>query len=318
MRIATIVAFVLVLAPMHFAAAGEVTALRGDMVVEANVVQLGDLFEGAGERAQEVVEAAPLPGERRSYSASELKRIADRFGLSWQPKGYYGRLRLTQASRIVPRSELRRVIAHGLEAQGVEPPYRLSLRHSSARLYMPAEVDAEPVLSDIDIDESRAQFTALVEIPGLEGSGREVVVKGRFERMTEIPVPSRRIERGATIGADDLRWLAVPLKRRRGEIALDKDDAVGLAARRTLPADRPIRLRDLEAPRVVRKGGAVTMSFKRGSLSITVSGRAVEAGGIGDVIRVTNIQSRLTVTAVITGPGMVSVTLPGTSLAEPS
>jgi flagella basal body P-ring formation protein FlgA len=82
---------------------------------------------------------------------------------------------------------------------------------------------------------------------------------------------------------------------------------IGLSTRRALRAGTVLRPADLVKLDVVNRNEAVTISYDVPGISLTLRGKAIEAGGVGDVINVLNIQSNRTVQATITGPGRVTI-----------
>ena len=86
-------------------------------------------------------------------------------------------------------------------------------------------------------------------------------------------------------------------------------DALGLEARVTIYAGRPVRAGDLGLPAVVERNQIVPISFLSGGLAIKAEGRALARGGVGDVIRVMNLASRTTVSGRIAPDGQVVVGL---------
>lgn len=87
----------------------------------------------------------------------------------------------------------------------------------------------------------------------------------------------------------------------------DPSEAVGLEARTTIYAGRPIRPEDLARAAVVERNQLVPLGFRIGGLTITAQGRALARGGEGDVIRALNLDSRTVVTGRITPDGQILV-----------
>ena len=85
------------------------------------------------------------------------------------------------------------------------------------------------------------------------------------------------------------------------------EDTIGLETRVTIYAGRPVREGELGPPAVIERNGLVTLRFVRGGLIIETEGKALERGGVGDVLRVMNLSSRTTVTGVVTAPGLIEV-----------
>lgn len=85
------------------------------------------------------------------------------------------------------------------------------------------------------------------------------------------------------------------------------DEAIGLEARVSIYAGRPIRREDLSAPAMVERNQLVTLGYSRGGLQIRAEGRALGRGAVGETIRVMNLASRTTVTGRIGPDGTVLV-----------
>ncbi len=92
-----------------------------------------------------------------------------------------------------------------------------------------------------------------------------------------------------------------------GAIALSHDQLVGKMARRTLLPGKPIPLAAVDNPRVVRNGGEVRLVYVDGALTITTVGAAMQDGAAGDVIKVRNADSGVTVMGRLRADGSVLV-----------
>lgn len=90
----------------------------------------------------------------------------------------------------------------------------------------------------------------------------------------------------------------------------DVNAVIGMEARVVLYAGRPILPQDLTAPARVRRNEIVPLTFRHSGLSISTSGRALDRGAVGDVIRVMNIGSRATLFGTVMPNGTVDVSPP--------
>lgn len=159
------------------------------------------------------------------------------------------------------------------------------------------------------------RFAAELVAPGASPSVR-VPVSGRAWGVVELPVLSRRVSPGDTIGADDLSWSEVRADQAGSDIAAAETQLVGMVPRRGIPVGQPVRLRDIQTPRVVEKGALITISLLTDTIQLTTQGKALQEGGRGDVIRVVNTQSNRIVEATVAGPNHVSVAKPGTPVQK--
>lgn len=111
---------------------------------------------------------------------------------------------------------------------------------------------------------------------------------------------------GSIVGPGDLRLVDdAAADPKITEAAIEP--YVGLEVRRAIYAGRPVTPSDLGPPTLVTRNAVVTMVFDTGSLAIRTEGRALDAGGEGERVRVMNLDSRLSVRATVVGPNLVAV-----------
>lgn len=143
--------------------------------------------------------------------------------------------------------------------------------------------------------------------------GRIVELSGRVEIEVEMPVPVRRIRPGEIIEAADLTTVRLPLERAGAGFIASADQLVGLSPRRQMPAGRLVLVGSVGSPIVVLRNRPVTLVFEDGPLLLAARGRALQEGGVGDLVRVMNIASSTVVTGTVTGAETVSVNGPQVS-----
>lgn len=101
------------------------------------------------------------------------------------------------------------------------------------------------------------------------------------------------------------------------DVALSQDDSragpdqvsqvVGQQLRNMVYEGRRIEAAFLTAPMVVKRNQIVTLAYEKAALRIEAEGRALGAGSIGQIIRVMNNASRVTVSGRIAPDGTVVV-----------
>jgi flagella basal body P-ring formation protein FlgA len=128
------------------------------------------------------------------------------------------------------------------------------------------------------------------------------------EAQTAV-VPSAKvvIYPGDVIGDEMLADTSAQLDGAGGPFALSRSELIGKVARRTLLPGRAIPLRAIDNPRVVRNGAEVQMVYVQGDLTIVTSGAALQDGGVGEVVKIRNSDSGVTVVGTVQPDGTVRV-----------
>lgn len=300
-------------------AAAETARLRAEATVSEDIVRLRDLIENAGPRGDVAVFRAPDLGHTGQVPAWQVLDAARRAGLETVAAGDVRDVAVTRAARVVPLAEMEERIAENIaRSLGLTDSSRIQIGFDRGTRPLAVEASARGALDIVrlDHDARTGRFEAQMAIRGSARAGG-FRLSGTAQELVEFIVPTRTIGRGEVIRAGDLN-----LERRpRGEtVALSGDSivsltqAVGLAARRPLQPERGFRQSDLMKPELVERNGNVLIVLDMPGLSLTVRGKALEAGAEGEVIQVQNLQSRKTIQAVVTGPGRVAVRLNGSSI----
>lgn len=119
----------------------------------------------------------------------------------------------------------------------------------------------------------------------------------------EVVVPTKTIRANATISATDVTLKAMANGNAYSLIA----DVVGQEARTTLYAGRPILFDDIGPPALVSRNQIVLLRYQASGLKILTEGRSLQRGGIGDRIRIMNLDSRATLFGQVQADGSVRV-----------
>nr|WP_136635984.1 flagellar basal body P-ring formation chaperone FlgA [Pseudooceanicola onchidii] len=85
------------------------------------------------------------------------------------------------------------------------------------------------------------------------------------------------------------------------------DALIGQETRVVLYAGRPVLPEDIGPPALVERNQIVTLAYARSGLNIRLEGRSLARAGVGEKVRVMNLQSRATLTGRVQDDGTVVV-----------
>ena len=117
-------------------------------------------------------------------------------------------------------------------------------------------------------------------------------VRMMVKRPTKALVLTRRVPAGRPIQPDDVRVEQRLADGRHPDLITDMAGLQELVTRRTLAAGTAISRRDLKGRPVVFRNDRVDIHVIHGALTVTGSGRAMEAGAPGSIIAVRSDESR--------------------------
>ena len=122
-----------------------------------------------------------------------------------------------------------------------------------------------------------------------------------------LPTPKVVIYPGEVIRDDMLADAPAQTAAGFGPFAETREAAIGKMTRRTLLPGAAIPLAGLDNPRLVVNGAEVRLVYSEGALTIVAVGAALQDGAAGDVVRVRNSDSGVTVSGTVQPDGAVRV-----------
>ncbi|GGK52310.1 flagellar basal body P-ring formation chaperone FlgA [Salinarimonas ramus] len=288
-----------------------VPSLRGDVVVSADVIRLSDLVADApADVAATPVFRAPALGEMGTIQVARLLLAAHTLGLVDIDTKGREQVTVTRAARRIDDAALAEALAmrvaeaSGLDADEVEIAFDGA---APALLVSPDVVDPVSV-TDLAYDPATRRFAATAFVgPSAAERRAQATVSGVARRVVSVAVLARGIERGEAIRADDYRIERRAVEQVPADGRLDAIEVDGRVARRTLAAGQLLRQGDVERPVLVERNGTVLMVYESGALTLTLRGRARQAGSEGDIVDVENPVSERIVQGEVIGPGTVRV-----------
>ncbi|WP_442966927.1 flagellar basal body P-ring formation chaperone FlgA [Rhizobium sp. C4] len=120
-------------------------------------------------------------------------------------------------------------------------------------------------------------------------------------------VPTAVIYPGQIINAGQVKRVEVTNPNFAGDYATDFTQVDGMITKSTLVPDRAISVSALREPFAVTHGQQVRLIYSSGTLQITALGMPLQDGSVGELIRVRNADSGLTVSGTVLSPGIVQV-----------
>jgi flagella basal body P-ring formation protein FlgA len=285
--------------------AGDITP-KYESLVTADVVTVGDVFDGVTHSAAHVLAPAPGLGEELKLSAHDLKRIADAFGYNWQPQSNMDQVVIRRDAVEIDRYQIEAALQEKLSRTLPGRRFELALDTSSRRFYVPPTETAALDVLDMATDINRAQFRATVA-----AGETQRLVTGQFYLVTEVPVLQNPVRSGDIISKSDVTYVDIREKDISSKTVLDAGQLIGKSARRSLPALRTISAADVTEPLLVKKGDLITLTLQNSTLHLTAQGKALENGTAGGTVRVMNTSSNQVLEGVVTGAQNVAIGLPG-------
>jgi flagella basal body P-ring formation protein FlgA len=284
--------------------------------VEGPYITLGDLFTGVGDRAAVPVARSPQAGRTAILDADWLARTALANDLDWHPQGSFVQAVVTRPGTTVPTEDILAALRQTLKRHGAPENGEITLSTAQRALTIPSDAPMDIGVSEDQYDPSTGRFSAMVEAPAGSPDAEHLRLSGRIIDTREVPVPLRRLSRTEVIDARDIEYIRMRVDRLPKDAVMDAERLIGKSPRTFLRDGEPVRISNVVNPTVVEKGALVTMELRMPGIALTTQGRAVEAAGQGDTLRVTNTASNQVVLATVAGPNRVIVHVAGVGSAQ--
>ena len=127
--------------------------------------------------------------------------------------------------------------------------------------------------------------------------------------FADLPVPIQNINRHELLTDDMFTFKRFDITSITEKLLTEPSQWEGCRAKHNLTADRYIPMRRVEKLPDVENGQPVTIIGSSGILEIHARGQALQNGAVGEKIRVKNVDSRKILTATVTAPGVVEISI---------
>lgn len=136
-----------------------------------------------------------------------------------------------------------------------------------------------------------------VTVPAAAGEAQR-----SFVAVDHVVYPGQPLDNTGTIEVIPRRPLPAETN-----VARSRSELVGKVASRTILPKQPIPLSFLRDPFLVEAGRPVRVVFREGPIQIEMTGQALGPGSVGDVVRVRNTTTGVTLVGVVSGAAEVMV-----------
>jgi flagella basal body P-ring formation protein FlgA len=294
-------------------------ALKASATVAGEIVRIGDLVENAGAVAEVPIFRAPDLGQTGSVPVAQvMDALRGRHLIGLDTRGL-SEVAVTRAARAITVKDVEASVLRVLAGRyGLPDSEKLAVIFDGE--LRPFEVEAtatrELAPARLSYEPRTSRFDITFEVPGSAVARRlPLRFTGSVSETFEAVVPAHEVAQGQVLKAADLAIERRPKAQLTPATLTGTEQAVGLSAKHTLRAGQTIRQADLAKPEIVGRNETVTIVYEVPGILLTMLGKALEPGALGDSINVLNVQSKRTIQATVIGPGRVSVTTANARLA---
>ncbi|ALK08787.1 flagellar basal body P-ring formation chaperone FlgA [Blastochloris viridis] len=291
-------------------ALAQAPTLRSSVTVAADVVRIGDLIDHAGRATDVAVFRSPDLGTTGSVGVDRVLEAVRPHGLDAIDTHGLAEVVVTRRSRILHPDTVKAALAEAIarESSLRAKDLDLALDRPLKETHVEETATANLQVVRLSFDPRSGRFDAGIEVPGSDAARRQALrISGVAVVTTEAVVLARSVARGEALRDGDL----IVERRPRSELANDgfvsADSAIGMAPRRALQAGQMLRAADLVKPDLVSRNDIVNLVFAVPGVSLTTRGKANSSGAEGDIVSVTNLQSKRIIQGAVTAPGTVTV-----------
>jgi flagella basal body P-ring formation protein FlgA len=136
---------------------------------------------------------------------------------------------------------------------------------------------------------------------------KKLMVSVNIEVMSDIVVTNKPLGRYQIITEDDISLNRMNLAKVSSNALRKIDDVLGKRTRRAIDSNTPLRPDLIELPPLIKRGDIVKIIVESDGLKVTALGKAKEKGRLGEIIKVTNVDSSKAIYARVLDANSVKV-----------
>lgn len=284
--------------------------LRASVTVSSDVVRVGDLIDNAGSTALIPVYRSPDLGTTGALPVAQVLSVLRAKQVIGVMTGDIKEVQVTRLARTLANKDLETAVASALERRfglGEAANISVTLDRGVSDIRLDASNTGSLQAVATRYDARGGRFDIAFEINNDSNPApTKLRLTGTAIETVEVAVLTRDIDRSEMLKSSDVTQERRPKAEVTGEPA-QRERAVGMQLRRPMRAGAPIRVADIAKPEFVSRDQSVTVIYQVPGIYLTTRGKAIESGAEGDTVSVLNLQTKRTLSGVVTGRGQVTV-----------
>lgn len=284
--------------------------LRASVTVSSDVVRVGDLIDNAGSTALIPVYRSPDLGTTGALPVAQVLSVLRAKQVIGVMTGDIKEVQVTRLARTLANKDLETAVASALERRfglGEAANISVTLDRGISDMRLDASNTGSLQAVATRYDARGGRFDIAFEINNDSNPApTKLRLTGTAIETVEVAVLTRDIDRSEMLKSSDVTLERRPKAEVTGEPAL-RERAVGMQLRRPMRAGTPIRVADIAKPEFVSRDQSVTVIYQVPGIYLTTRGKAIESGAEGDTVSVLNLQTKRTLSGVVTARGQVTV-----------
>jgi len=284
--------------------------LHASVTVASDMVRIGDLIDNAGSFAQIAVYRAPDLGTTGTIPTAQVLTALRAHQVIGVDTRNIREVTVTRLARTVESRAIELAVAQALQRRnglGDAGNLTLTFDRDVQDLRLDAANSGAMQVAAARFEPRNGRFDVTFEIVNeVTGSPTRLRFTGTAVETVDAAVLTRNVDR-----SDMLKSADIVIERRTkaevGNDAASREQSLGMQMRRPMRAGQSLRAADLVKPDLVQRDQSVTVIYDSPGLYLTTRGKALDSGTEGDVVNVLNLQSKRTVTGIVTGRGQVTI-----------
>jgi flagella basal body P-ring formation protein FlgA len=293
--------------------------LHANITVASDLVRIGDLIDNAGSFAQIAVYRAPDLGTTGTIPTAQVLTALRAHQVIGVDTRNIREVTVTRLARTVESKAIELAVTQALQHRnglGDAGNLTLTFDRDVQDLRLDAANSGAMQVAAVRFEPRNGRFDVTFEIVNeVTGSPTRLRFTGTAVETVDAAVLTRNVDRSDLLKSADI----VIERRTKAEVGNDaasREQSLGMQMRRPMHAGQPLRTADLLKPDLVQRDQSVTVIYESPGLYLTTRGKALDNGTEGDVVNVLNLQSKRTVTGIVSGRGQVTIQVAAPRPAE--
>lgn len=307
----------------------EILRLKAAAVVETPVVHLGDIADVLDADAEQIermkamaLQPAPPQGRTQVITISHIRTRLQALGVDLSKLELTGKSQVRVSSKQADRPVRRVPLATQKEMKKAEEKVHQALSDWLKQIFTDANsysVKVRIPRNDVQMirtsNPETFRFSKIVRILDTEqeltldlidsqGAVRQTRVYYQLHNIPEILAAKYTLNKGTVVRADDLIWVK-PEKNQAG--ITDPQLVISRELTRTIHQSHVLRSQDLMEVPLIRDGAIVTVSARRGGITVRREMKARGDGSLGDSITLIALEGRDRLMATVSGYNQAEV-----------